>query len=412
MGSGQGRMINISLPEDALKNPNTLRALELVGPTLTEPQRHNWDSRDQKPIARDTRRRRPGSDAAGHELALESPAGEPPCVAGAVFYGGRAGVHQVSRTRRGRSAALVISWRALFARSVLEDQGCHDPSCILTRMASDHSAIEWTESTWNPTSGCTKVSPGCDRCYAERVTQRFPTSFPNGFLLSLRPDALTIPLRWKRARTIFVNSMSDLFHADVPEDYLVRVFEVMQQTPQHTYQVLTKRAERLARTAPRLPWPDNVWVGVSIETLAFTWRIDYLRRVPASVRFISAEPLLAALPELNLAGIQWLIAGGESQPGCRPAETDWFRDLRDQCDSAGVAFFLKQLGGHPSKRGGTDALLDGQRHTAMPHVPKRACLDGVSSSRRPSARNRVPDRALTRRAVDTTPRRFAIASAR
>lgn len=240
-------------------------------------------------------------------------------------------------------------------------------------MASDHSAIEWTEATWNPTSGCTKVSPGCDRCYAERITKRFPKTFPNGFALTLRPVALDIPLRWKRPRVIFVNSMSDLFHRDVPESYLQQVFDVMRRTPHHTYQILTKRAERLARVAPRLVWPGNVWMGVSVESPQYTWRIDYLRRVPATVRFISAEPLLAALPRLNLAGIHWLIAGGESQTGCRPAELDWFRDLRDQCHTAGVKFFLKQLGGHPSKRGGEAAIIDGCRWLDTPSVTACTC---------------------------------------
>ena len=240
-------------------------------------------------------------------------------------------------------------------------------------MASDHSAIEWTEATWNPTSGCTKVSPGCDRCYAERITRRFPKTFPNGFALTLRPDALDVPLRWKRPRVIFVNSMSDLFHVDVPEEYLQLVFDVMKRTPQHTYQILTKRAERLARVAQRLPWPDNVWMGVSVESLEYAWRIDYLRRVPAAVRFVSAEPLISALPNLNLSGIGWLIAGGESQPGCRPAELNWLRDLRDQCARAGAAFFLKQLGGHPTKRGGALAVLDGRRWTETPRVTASAC---------------------------------------
>jgi len=236
-------------------------------------------------------------------------------------------------------------------------------------MASDHSAIEWTEATWNPTSGCTKVSPGCDRCYAERITQRFPKSFPNGFTLTLRPDALDIPLRWKRPRLIFVNSMSDLFHADVSEEYLQLVFDVMRRTPHHTYQVLTKRAERLARLAPRLHWPDNVWMGVSVESPEYAWRIDYLRRVVCAVRFVSAEPLLAPLPNLNLDGINWLIAGGESQSGCRPANEAWFRDLRDQCVRADVPFFLKQLGGHPRKRGGDVAVIDGRRWIELPTVP-------------------------------------------
>jgi protein gp37 len=244
-------------------------------------------------------------------------------------------------------------------------------------MASDHSAIEWTEATWNPTSGCTKVSPGCDRCYAERITMRFPKSFPNGFNLALRPDALDVPLHWRRPRLIFVNSMSDLFHADVPEDYIALVFDVMQRTPQHTYQILTKRAQRLATLARRLKWPENVWMGVSVETERYTWRVDYLRRVPAAVRFVSAEPLLAPLMNLNLDGIDWLIAGGESQSGCRPAALDWFRDLRDQCATAGVAFFLKQLGGHPSKRGAEDAVLDGRRWVEM---PRRSGNQRVSST--------------------------------
>jgi protein gp37 len=237
---------------------------------------------------------------------------------------------------------------------------------LFSAIMADHSAIEWTEATWNPTIGCTKVSPGCDRCYAERITHRFPKTYPNGFDLTLRPQALELPLRWRRPRTVFVNSMSDLFHADVPEAFIARVFEVMERCPQHSFQILTKRAERLARLAPRLPWPSNVWMGVSVESPAFAWRIGFLRSAPAAVRFISAEPLLAPLPALNLEGIHWLIAGGESQAGARSANDDWFRDLRDQCLAAGVAFFLKQLGGHPSKRGGAAAVLDGERWTALP----------------------------------------------
>jgi protein gp37 len=202
----------------------------------------------------------------------------------------------------------------------------------------------------------------------ERITARFPNTFPNGFALTLRPQSLEIPLHWRRRRTIFVNSMSDLFHKDVPEEYIQRVFDVMVRTPQHTYQVLTKRAERLARMAPRLPWPAHVWMGVSVESPAYTWRLDYLRRVGSAVRFISAEPLLAPLPNLNLTGIHWLIADGESQSGCRPADVEWFEDLRDQCRASGVQFFLKQLGGHPSKRGGDDALIDGKRWIQMPLV--------------------------------------------
>ena len=211
------------------------------------------------------------------------------------------------------------------------------------------------------------MSPGCDRCYAERITQRFPKTFPNGFNLTIRRSALDIPLRWTQPRTIFVNSMSDLFHVDVPTDYLHEVFDVMRRTPRHTYQVLTKRAERLARVADQLDWPENVWMGVSVESKQFEWRIDYLRKVPAAIRFVSAEPLLGPLADMNLSGIQWLIAGGESQSGCRHADMDWFRALRDQCHAAGVAFFLKQLGGHPSKHGGDAAILDGRRWLEMPN---------------------------------------------
>ena len=221
---------------------------------------------------------------------------------------------------------------------------------------ADHSRIEWTEATWNPTVGCTKVSPGCDHCYAERLTRRFRSAYPDGFALTLRPEALDLPRRWRRPRVVFVNSMSDLFHAKVPTSYLAEVFAVMEACPQHTFQILTKRAERLARLAPRLPWPPNIWMGVSVETRDYLWRIDYLRRVPAAVRFVSAEPLLRSLGSISLVGIDWLIAGGESQAGARPAHPDWFRELRDQCASAAVAFFLKQLGGHPHKRGGDQAL--------------------------------------------------------
>jgi protein gp37 len=162
--------------------------------------------------------------------------------------------------------------------------------------------------------------------------------------------------------------MSDLFHTDVPEAYLRDVFEVMNGCPQHTFQVLTKRAERLARLAPRLKWPSNVWIGVSVESADYLWRVDYLRQVPASVRFVSAEPLLGSLAGVQLTGIDWLIAGGESQPGARPAEAQWFRELRSACRLSRIPFFLKQLGGHPSKRGGADALLDGRRWMQLPKV--------------------------------------------
>jgi protein gp37 len=256
-------------------------------------------------------------------------------------------------------------------------------------MAADRSAIEWTEATWNPTVGCTKVSPGCDRCYAEAITRRFPRTFPNRFALTLRPHALDIPLHWRRPRMVFVNSMSDLFHADVPDTYLRDVFDVMRTASQHTFQILTKRAERLARSARWLDCPPNVWIGVSVESARFVWRLDYLREVPTPVRFVSAEPLLTALSNLNLTGIDWMIAGGESQPGCRPAEVTWFRDLRDQCRAAGVAFFLKQLGGYPSKRGGDEALLDGRRWTEFPQ-PRTVMLRSSADAKRSAGRAALP----------------------
>lgn len=248
----------------------------------------------------------------------------------------------------------------------------------------DRSKIEWTESTWNPTIGCTEVSPGCELCYAKRITQRFPATYPNGFDLTLREHALELPLRWKAPRQIFVNSMSDLFHTDVPDTFIARVFDVMVRAPQHQYQILTKRAERLARLAPRLPWPGQVWMGVSVELPEYFWRIDYLRKTPAAVKFVSAEPLLGSLSAINLRDIDWLIAGGESQPGCRPAELDWFRQLRDACRAQGVRFFLKQLGGHPSKRGGDEARLDGRRWHEMPQINRETTAARYTGSSRSS----------------------------
>ncbi len=248
---------------------------------------------------------------------------------------------------------------------------------------ADHSGIEWTEATWNPTVGCTKVSAGCDRCYAEKITQRFPRTFPNGFDLTLRPDLIDLPRHWRRPRVVFVNSMSDLFHADVPEAFIQQVFSVMAECPQHTFQILTKRAERLARVAPRLTWSPNVWMGVSVESPAFLWRVDYLRTVPAAVRFVSAEPLLGSLKGLNLDGIHWLIAGGESQAGARPAKLQWFRELRAACKAAHTKFFLKQLGGHPSKHGGDEAILDGRRWLELPAVSEQAALASEFDLRHP-----------------------------
>jgi protein gp37 len=237
-------------------------------------------------------------------------------------------------------------------------------------MASDRSAIEWTESTWNPVTGCSKVSPGCAHCYAETLSRRFgwsskPWTPANAVEnVILHPERLETPLRWRRPRTIFVNSMSDIFHELVPLEFIERVFEVMETATQHTFQVLTKRAERAAELAPLLPWPENVWMGVSIENNRWVHRADALRTVPAAVRFVSAEPLLGSLDQLDLEDIHWLIAGGESGPRHRLVDPAWVIGLRDRCEEAGVAFFLKQWGGRTPKAGGRE--LDGCTWDQLP----------------------------------------------
>ncbi|MFK3981292.1 DUF5131 family protein [Micromonospora sp. NPDC050397] len=246
---------------------------------------------------------------------------------------------------------------------------------------ADRSAIEWTEATWNPTTGCDRVSSGCDNCYALTLAKRLKamgspkyqtdgdarTSGP-GFGVAVHESDLGLPYRWRDPRVVFVNSMSDLFHAKVPIGFVERVFDVMAATPQHTYQVLTKRATRLAKVAPNLTWPANLWMGVSVEDSSQLSRIDHLRAVPAAVRFVSAEPLLGPLKGLDLTGIDWLIAGGESGPGARPVSPEWIRDLRDDCFAADVAFFFKQWGGRTPKAGGR--TLDDRTWDEMP-VPKR-----------------------------------------
>jgi protein gp37 len=224
-----------------------------------------------------------------------------------------------------------------------------------------NSAIEWTEATWNPVTGCSKVSPGCAHCYAETFAERWRGvpghPYEQGFDLRLWPQRLDVPLRWRRPRMIFVNSMSDLFHEDVPTEFVARVFDVMVEADHHIFQILTKRPNHLLELADSLPWPKNVWVGVSIENKRWIDRADVLREVPAAVRFISAEPLLGPLMGLNLEGIDWLIAGGESGHGHRPLQVDWVRGLRERCCDESVAFFFKQWGGRTSKSGGR--LLDG-----------------------------------------------------
>ena len=230
------------------------------------------------------------------------------------------------------------------------------------------SDIEWTEITWNPVTGCTMISPGCAHCYAERMANRLKAmgqmNYRNGFALTLQPQTLEVPLRWKKPRTIFVNSMSDLFHKDVPIAYIQQVFDVMNRASWHTYQILTKRSERLLEIDPLLEWQPNIWMGVSVESEKYTHRIDHLRNTGAKVKFLSVEPLLGPLPKLDLRSIDWVIVGGESGPGARPMDPSWVIEIRDQCTSEGVAFFFKQWGGVNKKKAGRN--LEGQTWDEMP----------------------------------------------
>lgn len=235
-------------------------------------------------------------------------------------------------------------------------------------MSSTHTGIEWTDKTWNPTTGCNKVSPGCLHCYAEALTKRFPNNFKNGFDLTLHPERLEEPLKWRTPSRIFVNSMSDLFHEDVPLDFIKKVFQVIHATPWHIYQILTKRHERLLELASELEFHENIWLGVSVENQNYVHRIDFLRQVPVAVRFLSCEPLLDEL-NLDLTDIHWVIVGGESGQKHRPLKTEWVKDIHDQCQAAGVAFFFKQIGGRTSKAGGR--LLDSRIWDEMPDAWKR-----------------------------------------
>jgi protein gp37 len=248
----------------------------------------------------------------------------------------------------------------------------------------ERSGIEWTEATWNPVTGCSKVSPGCAHCYAETLSRRFgrsrlpwtPANARENVVL--HPERLEQPLRWRRPRMVFVNSMSDLFHELVPAEFVERVFATIARAPRHTFQILTKRPEQAldfyrAAAGEGVAELPNVWLGVSIENSRYTWRADVLREIPVSVRFISAEPLLGSLFErrgqrvpLDLTAIDWLIAGGESGPGYRPVRIEWARELRDACGAASVAFFFKQWGGRTSKAGGR--LLDDRVYDAMPRA--------------------------------------------
>ena len=230
------------------------------------------------------------------------------------------------------------------------------------------SSIEWTELTWNPTTGCDKVSAGCKNCYAEVMSRRLQAmgvpKYQDGFAIRCHEDAIDIPRSWRKPSVVFVNSMSDLFHDDVPLSFIQRVFKVMNECPQHVFQVLTKRAARLGTLALKLKWTPNIWMGVSVENEAVTWRIEHLRQVPAVVRFLSCEPLIGPLPKLKLEGIHWAIVGGESGINARPVEAEWVRQIQRQCAAADVAFFFKQWGGRNKKAAGR--VLNGRTYDAMP----------------------------------------------
>lgn len=236
------------------------------------------------------------------------------------------------------------------------------------------SGIEWTESTWNPVTGCNKVSPGCKHCYAERMAERLQAmgqpNYRNGFELTLQPQALELPLRWKTPQTIFVNSMSDLFHRAVPLGYIQNVFDVMRRAHWHRFQILTKRGDRLLQIDRDLDWPANVWMGVSVENSDYVHRIDELRSTHALVKFLSLEPLLGPLPKLNLLGIDWVIVGGESGPGARSMLPEWVTEIRDQCRRSRVAFFFKQWGGKNKKKAGR--MLEGRTWDDMPVIKRIA----------------------------------------
>jgi protein gp37 len=220
----------------------------------------------------------------------------------------------------------------------LPPPACHGDNLM------NKSSIEWTDYTWNPSTGCSKVSPGCKHCYAEELTERFPRNWANGFKFTLHPDRFRQPYTWKKPGRIFVNSMSDLFHEEMPLEVLRKLFGIMADCSRHCFQILTKRHERLACLAPRLHWSSNIWMGVSIENQQYAHRTEYLRKVPAHVRFLSVEPLLGPV-KLNLRGIHWVIVGGESGPHARPMDVSCARDVRDQTLEAGVRFFMKQMGG-------------------------------------------------------------------
>jgi len=233
---------------------------------------------------------------------------------------------------------------------------------------SINSSIEWTNSTWNVVTGCSMISPGCWHCYAERLAKRLKAMgnprYKNGFEVTLHHDKRDEPLRWAKQQRVFVNSMSDLFHEEIPVEFIHDVFDVMQRANWHVFQILTKRSKRLLTLSPQLPWPTNIWMGVSVENQNYTFRINHLRETEAQVKFLSLEPLLGPLPGLNLKGIHWVIVGGESGPGARPMDPSWVIDIREQCQKANVPFFFKQWGGRNKKKTGRE--LEGRTWDEFP----------------------------------------------
>jgi protein gp37 len=236
-----------------------------------------------------------------------------------------------------------------------------------------NSAIEWTEATWNPVTGCTKISSGCKNCYAERMTRRLKamgqSNYVSGFKVKTHKKVLPLPLQWKKSRRVFVNSMSDLFHEKVPANFILDVFRIMRLTPQHTFQILTKRSENLRKLDQIISWPDNVWMGVTVENFDYLFRIEDLRNTAAKIKFISFEPLLGRISNVDLRGIDWVIVGGESGPKARPMSPLWVEEIRDQCVKAAVPFFFKQWGGYNKKKNGR--ILNGRTWDEMPLLAKQ-----------------------------------------
>jgi protein gp37 len=244
------------------------------------------------------------------------------------------------------------------------------------------SSIEWTESSWNPLTGCTKVSPGCQNCYAERMALRLQAAgnpnYRNGFAITIHKGALDLPFKWRKPQIIFVNSMSDLFHEKVPDEFILQVFNVMNTANWHQYQVLTKRAERLAHLSSQLPWTSNIWMGVSVENTNYRFRIDHLRNTGAKVKFLSLEPLLGPIQDMNLEEIDWVIVGGESGPQARPMNESWVIDIRNQCLKASIPFFFKQWGGPNKKRTGRE--LEGRTWDEMPRQHGRILIPSLAQA--------------------------------